>query len=127
MTHRSGGETERRKYPRFRVHERILGHLVDSDRPVRIRDISFGGFATETVEPLPVGHVEVVRFMSRDDRAELLEAQSLHCWPSCFDDGSPCWVTGFAFVGEEPDTRARVGQLIAVVTTTGLYEDAPER
>ena len=111
---------ERRRFPRFRVRERLLAHLVDEDRPLRIRDIGFGGFATETIEPLAVGRIHAIRFMAQD-RTALLEAQSLHSWPSCADDGSPCYVTGFSFTTDTADVRERVEQLIEVVTTKGLY------
>ena len=114
---------ERRKYPRFRVRERLLGYLVESDLPVRIRDISFGGFATETLEPLTVGRAELVRFTSRDDHTAQLQAQSVHSWPSCADDGTPCYVTGFAFVGEIERAKADILRLIEVVTASTLYRD----
>ena len=113
---------ERRKFPRFRVRGKLLGYLVETDRPVRIRDISFGGFATETVEPLSLGRVEKVLFTARDDKTAMLDARSMHSWPSCADDGSPCYVTGFSFV-EGPTTRSDIGKLLEVVTATTLYRD----
>jgi hypothetical protein len=118
---RSATGSERRRFPRFRVREKLLGHLLETDRPVRIRDIGFGGFATETVEPLPVGRVVAVRFTSPDDRSAVLEAESLHSWPSCADDGTPCYVTGFRFTEGSP--RQQVEQLVETVTTVGLYRD----
>lgn len=115
---------DRRKSPRLPVRDRILGCLVEADRPVRIREIGFGGFATETVEPLPVKAVHDVRFTARDDRSAVLRAQSLHCWPSCADDGTPCYVTGFVFRHEDsPDARQNIQMLIEKVTSVGLYEE----
>jgi hypothetical protein len=114
---------DRRQFPRFPVREKLIGHLVDADLPVRIRDISFGGFATETLEPLSIGAVHRVRFTSEDDRQEVLPAQSVHSWPSCTSDGTPCYVTGFSFVGADSGDRQRVRQLIEAVTSEGLYRD----
>jgi hypothetical protein len=111
------GGVERRKTPRFPVRERLLGLLIDDDRPVRIRDLSAGGFSTETVEPLHVGLVQRVRFTAHDDRHTVLQARSLHSRPSCAVDGSPCYVTGFAFIIDAPDARERVDFLIEWVTS----------
>ena len=44
----------RRKSPRFETLGRVLGHLIDADLPVRVREIGFGGFSIETIEPIPV-------------------------------------------------------------------------
>jgi hypothetical protein len=115
---------ERRKSPRLPARNRILGTLLNMDRPVTIREIGFGGFATETVEPLPISELHDVQFTARDDKTAVLRAQSLYSWPSCLDDGSPCYVTGFEFRPEEPDeAQAIVRMLIEKVTAVGLYDD----
>lgn len=117
-------EADRRKFPRLPVRDRLLACLLESDRPVRIREIGFGGFATETVEPLPVKVVQKVRFTAKNDRTAELHARSLHCWPSCLNDGTPCYVTGFAFQpDEENEGRRIVKMLIEEVTSVGLYDD----
>ena len=115
---------ERRKSPRLPVNGRILGCLVDADHPLRIREIGFGGFATETVEPLQVRVMHEVRFTARDDNSAVLRAQSLHSWPSCANDGTPCFVTGFEFRPEdEEQAQQAVKMLIEKVTAVGLYSD----
>jgi hypothetical protein len=117
-------EPERRKSPRLPVRGRILGVLLDSDLPVRIREIGYGGFATETVEPLPISVLHTVRFTAKDDRSAILRAESLHCWPSCANDGSPCYVTGFEFrTDEQTETKWLVKMLLEKVTSIGLYDD----
>lgn len=112
---------ERRAFPRFRVRDRILGHLIDMDRPVRLRDIGFGGFASETVEPLPLGGVHPVRLTAENDQSVTLKARALHNWPSCYDDGTPCFVTGFMFVDNSPEDRDQIERLIGFVTSFALF------
>lgn len=115
---------ERRRSPRLPVRDRILGCLVETDLPVRIREIGFGGFATETVEPLPLKEINDVRFTAEDDKTAVLRAQSLHSWPSCTDAGVPCFVTGFEFRPDDPIEAERiVKMLIEKITAVGLYGD----
>lgn len=113
---------ERRKHPRFPTHGQLLGWVPAAQRPVAIRDIGFGGFATETVEPLPVGTVQSVRFTTKTDRSTVLQAKSLHSWPSCMQDGSPCYVTGFEFVVDPTDAQRDITMLIEQVTSIGLFD-----
>jgi PilZ domain len=114
---------ERRQFPRFQVRERLLGCVLSTNLPARIRDLGFGGFALETVEPLAVGAVESIRFTARNDRSTTLKAASLHCRPSCTDEGAPCFLTGFEFVSDQgPDAARQIEHLIGEVTSAGLYE-----
>jgi hypothetical protein len=120
-------EDERRVYPRFLVRNRLLGLFVATDRPVRIRDIGVGGFATETLEPLSTGTVEAVRLTTVADQSAVVRARGLHSWPSCGDDGLPCFVTGFSFVDlDVPETRRLVEALVGAVTSPALWRDAPQ-
>jgi hypothetical protein len=117
-------QADRRKSPRLPARGRLLACLVESDRPLRIREIGFGGFATETVEPLPLSVLHHVQFTARDDKSAILPALSLHSWPSCLSDGTPCFVTGFEFRPDEPaEAQQIVKMLIEKVTATGLYTD----
>ena len=115
-------QLDRRTAPRLPVRGRLLGTLLDVDWPVRIREISSGGFATETIEPLPVSVRHDVRFTAEDDESAVIPTVSVHSWPSCASDGTPCYVTGFEF---RPDDGAEVGQavqmLIDKVSAVGLY------
>jgi hypothetical protein len=113
---------DRRKAPRLPVRGRLLGCLVGHDRPVRIREISLGGFATETIDPLPLAVHHDVRFTTEDDESAVIAAVSLHSWPSCASDGTPCFVTGFEFRPDDPVEAQRVVRmLIDKVTAVGLY------
>lgn len=122
--HVSQSGSERRRFPRFPVREKLLAHLVEAGRPVRVRDIGFGGFATETREPLTVGEAMTVRFTSSDDRTAMVTASPLHSWPSCDEAGTPCYVTGFAFA--ENASRQVIEQLIDTVTSPGLFKAGEE-
>jgi hypothetical protein len=114
---------DRRRYPRFEAAGRVVGTLVATNRPVRIRDVGFGGFAIETVDPVEPGQFQRVRLTTSDDWSAVVEAQSLHCRPSCAADGSPRFVTGFAFVEPEtPDTQRAIGRIIEAITSLQMYD-----
>lgn len=122
QTPQPGRQVERRKSPRLPVRGRLLACLVEKDLPLRIREIGFGGFATESVEPLPLSVLHRVQFMAQDDKSAVLRALSLHSWPSCLSDGTPCYVTGFEFRPDEPvEGQEIVKMLIEKVTAPGLY------
>ena len=115
-------QVERRKSPRLPVHGRLLACLVESDHPLRIREIGFGGFATESVDPLPLSVMHHVQFTAQDDKSAVLRALSLHSWPSCLSDGTPCYVTGFEFRPDEPaEEQKLVKMLIEKITAPGVY------
>ena len=117
-------ETERRRFPRFGAADKLAGHLLDQDLPVRVRDIGFGGVSIETMEPLEAGIEHRVRFISRDDWSTVLPARVANSRPSCADDGSPLFVAGFAFSEDKPETKRTVQILIEKVTSVSLYEDS---
>ena len=119
-------QPERRRYPRFGAAEKLAGHLLDQDLPVRVRDIGLGGFSIETVEPLEPGIEHRVRFVSRDDWSTVLAARCANSRASCMDDGSPIYVAGFAFTGDDrPETRRTIQILIEKVISVRLYETEP--
>ena len=119
-------QTERRRHPRFGAATKLAGHLLDQDLPVRVRDIGLGGFSIETVEPLEIGIEHRVRFVSHDDWSTVLLALCAYSRPSCLDDGSPIYVAGFSFTGEDrPETRQTIQILIEKVISVRLYETDP--
>jgi hypothetical protein len=106
--------------------DKLAGHLIDQDLPVRVRDIGLGGFSVETVEPLAPGVEHRVRFVSQDDWSTVLAARCANSRPSCQEDGSPIYVAGFAFSGEDrPETRRTIQILIEKVISVRLYETDP--
>jgi hypothetical protein len=114
---------ERRRHPRFLASGRLVGTLVAQDLPVRVRDVSSGGFSVETMEPVPTGATEPVRFTTADDWTAVLEARSLHCRPSVSPNGLPLFVTGFEFA--EPDkVRPSIVTLIEKITSVRLSDES---
>ena len=110
----------RRASPRFDTLGRIVGYLLTARLPVRVREISFGGFSVETVTPLPEGVRHRVRFVAADDWSVELDAEAVHCRPSCAADGSPRFATGFAFLAP-PQSEPAVERLIATITSVQLF------
>jgi hypothetical protein len=108
--------TDRRRHPRFLASDRLIGTLESSDRPVRIRDVSSGGFSAETVEPVPTGQTDRVRLIASDDWSAVIEARSLYCRPTVSPSGLPRFVTGFAFA-ESTDARRAIATLLEKVTS----------
>jgi hypothetical protein len=102
---------------------RVVGTLLSIDLPVRVRDVGFGGFAIETVDPVVPGQVHRVRLTTSDDWSAILDAQSLHCRPSCAADGSPRYVTGFSLITPEaPDTQRAIARVIESITSLQMYD-----
>jgi hypothetical protein len=115
---------ERRRYPRFAAQEKLAGHLLDQDLPVRVRDIGLGGFSIETMAPLAEGVEHDVRFVARDDWSTVLRARVANSRPSCAADGSPLFVAGCAFAGDDkPETKQTVQILVEKVTSVRLYDN----
>ncbi len=100
-----------------------MATLVAQDLPVRIRDVSSGGFSVETMEPVPTGATEPVRFTAADDWTAILEAKSLHCRPSVSPNGLPLFVTGFVFA--DPDATApSIVTLLEKVTSVRMSDES---
>ncbi len=110
----------RRKTPRFDTLGRIVGNLTSADLPVRIREIGFGGFSVETMEPLAAGAAHRVRFTAPDDWSVELGARAMHCRPSCASDGSPRFATGFAFDPGQNSEDA-VKRMLETITSVQLF------
>jgi hypothetical protein len=121
MTSDTQTTPNRRQSPRFDTFGRLVGHLAALDLPVRVREIGFGGFSVETIEPLAPGAPQAVRFTAPDDWSIELQARALHCRPSCAPDGSPRFATGFAFESH-PGLEDVVKRLIEKITSVQLYE-----
>jgi hypothetical protein len=112
----------RRRSPRYEVRDRVVGCLQREQLPVRVRDVGLGGFAIETVEPLPIGAAHHVRFTTPDDWSAVLSAIAVNSRPSCGADGSPRYVTGFAFTpAQNGQTERLIQRLIEKVTAVRLF------
>ena len=114
---------ERRRFQRFPVFDRLLGILLAEDLPIRIRDVSLGGFAAETPEPLPADVQQAVHFIAADDWSVEVEARSIYCRPSVGNQGNPLYVTGFSFVGFENEAKEPIAELVEKVTSVRMPEE----
>src|SRR5262245_24120578 len=90
---------ERRATPRLEVNGRIQGQLDESLMPIRVREISLGGFSIESTAPVEDG-LHVVRFTANDRWSISLSAWSRHSRPFCGTDGVLRHVTGFEFAAQ---------------------------
>ena len=114
---------DRRRFPRFETMGRVVGTLLSLDLPVRVRDVGFGGFAIETVEPVLPEQIHRVRLTTSNDWSTIVDAQSLHCRPSCAADGSPRYVTGFALLTpDSPETQRGIAKVIESITSLQMYD-----
>jgi hypothetical protein len=111
-------DRERRRHTRYLVFDRLLGNLLGEDLPVRIRDVSVGGFAAETPDPLPADVHQAVRFIAADDWSIVIEARSVYTRPSVSAEGHPLYVTGFSFASAPASDAVR--RLLEKVTSIGL-------
>jgi hypothetical protein len=96
--------------------------LVDTAAPVRVLEVSFGGFVLETAAPFPVGSRHLFRFETADDSIDLTvaarvvysrrdSASARHSW----------YVSGFRFLppsdGDAAEHFDRLLDLVASALT----------
>jgi hypothetical protein len=114
-----GRGAERRQSPRIEILGQLDGFLMTVDTPVRVLDVSAGGFGVETPQPLTAGDVLECRFELRDGVAVILQARVMHCRPKKGRRTSQRYLAGFQFV-EAPTPEAEAGraQLMARVAAT---------
>ena len=103
----SGRQSEMRRSPRIDVRNRLRGHLVTLDRPVVLRDLSLGGFAVESDQPIPVG-THIVRIQEADRWSVTVTAASRHRESSDRDDGTIRHVMGFEYADQSTDTQQTI-------------------
>ncbi len=103
----SGPHSELRRSPRIDVRERLRGHLVTLDRPVRLRDFSLGGFSVESDDPIPAG-THIVRIQEAERWSVTVTAASRHRQSSDRDDGSIRHVMGFEYADQSADTQQTI-------------------
>jgi hypothetical protein len=106
---------ERRKNERIPIGDELRAELVGYDWPVRLVNISAGGFAVNSPIMVPaVGRLEF-RFSTADRRwSTVLTARASYLLPDPTHQGSaPLYRTGFAFEqAAEPGVRDRIAELM---------------
>jgi hypothetical protein len=90
-----------RRSRRREIDRLVTGQLESSGAPIKIRDISSGGFAMETSSPVSVGEVLGFRFASKDGRSFRLRATVAHSRRMLRPDGLACYVSGVEFAAKQ--------------------------
>jgi hypothetical protein len=113
---------DRRRTPRIDVNGRIEGFLESTGEPVRIRDVSLGGFSIETPDPLPEG-VHVMRFSVEGQWSISLSAVTRYSRPFSTVDGASWYLTGFEYLAQHSRaTQRTAGYLVERLTSILHFE-----
>lgn len=110
---------EKRTALRFDARGRLAGHLVGSNQPIFIQNLSLGGFTAEVSEPLPDSS-HVVRLTTPDHTSTLLEARTVYCRPTREADGTRRYSAGFEFVRPPQNVDSTIRGLLQRVTDLRL-------
>jgi len=112
-------DTEVRRHPRIEILGQLDGYLMTVDTPVKVLDLSLGGFGIETLRPLAAGEVHECRFTLRDGVAVILLAKVMHCRPVKGRRKATRYLAGFQFVEQaDPEAQAARAQLLERVAST---------
>jgi hypothetical protein len=93
--------TERRRYPRIEILNRIHGHVTAFDVFVTVRDMSLGGMSLETSFAFPEGASHEFR-LTLGDAAVVINGRILRCREHIRSDGGRVYISGIEFTGEAP-------------------------
>lgn len=113
----------RRAAPRLEVLDQFYGRLVALDLPLRVRDISAGGFSIESPISFPPGAAHQFRFTTMHGDAHILPATAIHCRTAQVRDGVNWHVTGFEFIQDQAgEVAGVVGLLMDAATSILTFE-----
>jgi len=93
-----------RRSRRLAIDRLVTVQLVASRVPIKICDISSGGFAMETSSPVLTGEVISFRFTSKDGSSFLLRATVAHCRRMPYSHGPACYLSGLEFAAQQTPT-----------------------
>ena len=115
--HRFTPSRSRRRYPRLEVLGLIEGQSVALDVPLTVRELSQGGFSTESPAPFPPGSRNQFRFTTAGGSIVTLDATAVHCrLASINGDGRHTYITGFEFLSD-PSSDDSISVLIDTLAT----------
>ena len=103
----------RRRSPRIHVEDDLSITFADLTTPVRVRDVSFGGFSLETSDPVTVGETRIFDLRVPSRPTLFVRAKSTYCRKSPYRDA---YFSGWAATSE----RAKQTLMDAINTVTGL-------
>jgi PilZ domain-containing protein len=113
---RGGRGAERRQAPRIEILGQLDGYLMTVDTPVRVLDVSSGGFGVETAHSLNPGDIHECRFELRAGVAVILLARVQHCRSKKGPRASQRYLAGFQFLEATPEAEAGRAQLMERVS-----------
>lgn len=115
MVAMDSSERDRRRYPRRESRGLLVGHVLPTEAPLVVRDLSLGGFAAESAAPFTPGASYGFRLSATDGPQLELRAAAVHCRLSeVASDGRPVYITGFEFLGSVSE-RASLAALLEVL------------
>lgn len=99
-------EEDRRRSPRIEILDRLHGHVVSLNTPVRVREMSLGGMSIETSFAFPEGAFHEFRMRMGDDSIVLLKGRVIRCREQVDADGVVIYISGVQFVDDDPPDTA---------------------
>ena len=106
---------DRRMSVRLDVLDQLDGRVVMYNIPIRVRDISAGGVATESAIPFPIGSRHLLRFTTADGVEVLIAGKVIHGMAAAMG-ARRLFLTGFEFVnGKSPKTAGDIERLLDAV------------
>jgi hypothetical protein len=107
----------RRRFPRIEVLGLVEGRQVPLDAPLTIRELSLGGFSTESTVPFPPGSHHRFRFLSAAHAEVVLDATVVHCrLAKATADGQLAYISGFEF-HSDPMTDRAIASLVDTLSS----------
>jgi hypothetical protein len=112
----------RRRFPRVEVLGMVEGQRIPLDVPMKIRDLSQGGFSAESSVPFPPGTQHHFRFVALNHNEVRLQATAVHCRLASLDaDGHYTYITGFEFQPDESSDKS-IAAIIDTLTSVLALE-----
>lgn len=107
----SPAPAERRRAPRVKAVSLLHGYWIELDMPVRVLDISLGGFAVESPIPFPTGSEQTFLFSTGDGRETLVRCQCRNVRTTEVD-GATISVAGFEFLPQPEENLQVVAETV---------------
>ena len=105
-------EEDRRRSPRIEILDRIHGHVVSLDTPVRVGEMSLGGMSIQTSFAFPENSLHEFRLRMGDDSVVLLKGRVIRCREGVDAEGAGIYISGVQFVDDDPTDTTAVEGLI---------------
>jgi hypothetical protein len=114
--------SQHRHAPAIDAGDWLHATLVNTAAPVRVLEVSFGGFVLETAAPFPVGSRHLFRFETADDSINLtVAARAVYSRRDSASARHSWYVSGFRFLppsdGDAAEHFDRLLDLVASALT----------